>query len=190
MNPLPCSSPIIASGYDLLYHFNPIIDCKNGFITYQSAHKDYSGINSSTSNAFATSFNSVALFSELKTPSLPSSDHIPPNNLSQSFLQLRDEVFKGVRDIVKDVAISSLHLFPGDMDLPLFSLHASLKEQWDDEEEPEEIETLLKVVPPPYSHYLDVLSKVKEEKPPPHHACDHHIELEGLLPPVGAIYSL
>ncbi|MBW0515357.1 hypothetical protein O181_055072, partial [Austropuccinia psidii MF-1] len=58
------------------------------------------------------------------------------------------------------------------------------------EEEPEEIETVLKVVPPVYHQYLDVLSKVKAEKLPPPRACDHHIELEGLLPPIGVIYSL
>ncbi|MBW0550318.1 hypothetical protein O181_090033 [Austropuccinia psidii MF-1] len=46
------------------------------------------------------------------------------------------------------------------------------------------------VVPPAYQKYLDVFSKVKAEKLPPHHACDHHIELEGLLPPVGVISSL
>ncbi|MBW0581130.1 hypothetical protein O181_120845, partial [Austropuccinia psidii MF-1] len=57
------------------------------------------------------------------------------------------------------------------MDLPPLSFHASLEEQWDEEEEPEEIETVLK-------------------KLPPHRACDHHIELEGLLPPIGVIYSL
>ncbi|MBW0504577.1 hypothetical protein O181_044292 [Austropuccinia psidii MF-1] len=76
------------------------------------------------------------------------------------------------------------------MDLPPLSFHASLEEQWDEEEEPEEIETVLQVVPPAYHQYLDVFSKVKEEKPPPHHACDHHIKLEGLLPPVGVIYSI
>ncbi|MBW0580883.1 hypothetical protein O181_120598, partial [Austropuccinia psidii MF-1] len=31
---------------------------------------------------------------------------------------------------------------------------------------------------------------VKAEKLPPHRACDHHIELEGSLPPVRVIYSL
>ncbi|MBW0490821.1 hypothetical protein O181_030536 [Austropuccinia psidii MF-1] len=31
---------------------------------------------------------------------------------------------------------------------------------------------------------------MKAEKLPPHHACDNHIKLEGLLPPVGVIYSL
>ncbi|MBW0514855.1 hypothetical protein O181_054570 [Austropuccinia psidii MF-1] len=76
------------------------------------------------------------------------------------------------------------------MDLPPLSFHASLEEQWDEEEEPEEIETVLKVVPPAYHQYLDVFSKVKAEKPPPHQACDYHIKLEGLLPPVGVIYSL
>ncbi|MBW0492893.1 hypothetical protein O181_032608 [Austropuccinia psidii MF-1] len=76
------------------------------------------------------------------------------------------------------------------MDLPPLSFHASLEKQWDEEEEPEEIETVLKIVPPAYHKYLDVFSNVKAEKIPPHHACDHHIELEGLLPPVGVIYSL
>ncbi|MBW0584289.1 hypothetical protein O181_124004, partial [Austropuccinia psidii MF-1] len=142
-------------GYDFLYHFNPIIDWKNGLITYDSSHKDSSGIIPSTSNDFATAVNSVAL----------------------------------IEDFGEDVAISSPHLFQGDMDLPPLSFHASLEEQWDEEEEPEEIETVLKVVPPVYQQYLDVFSKVKAEKLPPHHACDHHIELEGLLPPVGVIYS-
>ncbi|MBW0548084.1 hypothetical protein O181_087799 [Austropuccinia psidii MF-1] len=109
---------------------------------------------------------------------------------SQSLLKSRDEVFKEIKDVGEDVAISSLHLFQGDMDLPRLSFHASLEEQWDEEEEPEEIKTGLKVVPPTYHQYLDVLSKVKEEKLPPHCTCDHHIELEGLLTPVGAIYSL
>ncbi|MBW0499991.1 hypothetical protein O181_039706 [Austropuccinia psidii MF-1] len=52
------------------------------------------------------------------------------------------------------------------------------------------METVIKVVPSAYHHYLDVFSKVKAEKPPPHHAFDHCIELEGSLPPVGVIYSL
>ncbi|MBW0551647.1 hypothetical protein O181_091362 [Austropuccinia psidii MF-1] len=76
------------------------------------------------------------------------------------------------------------------MDLPPSSYHDSLEELWDEEEEPEEIETVMKVVPPVYHQYLDVFSKVKAEKLPPHRACDHHIELEGSLPLVGVIYSL
>ncbi|MBW0492417.1 hypothetical protein O181_032132 [Austropuccinia psidii MF-1] len=104
-------------GYDFLYHFNPIIDWKNGLITYDSSHKYYSGIISSTSNDFATAVNSVSL----------------------SLLPSRDEVFKEIKDVVEDVAISSLHLLKGDMDLLPLSFHAPLEEQWDDEEDPEEI---------------------------------------------------
>ncbi|MBW0478327.1 hypothetical protein O181_018042 [Austropuccinia psidii MF-1] len=76
------------------------------------------------------------------------------------------------------------------MDLPPLSICESLEEQWGLEEEPEEIETSLEVFPPSYHQYLDVFSKVKEEKLPPHCDCDNHIELKGSLLPVCAIYSL
>ncbi|MBW0537522.1 hypothetical protein O181_077237 [Austropuccinia psidii MF-1] len=177
-------------GYYFLYHFNHIIDCKNGLITYYSSHKDHSGIKSSASNALATAFNSVSLVGELKTPSLPPSVYIPSIMPSQSLLISRDEVFKEIKDVGEDVAISSLHLFNRDMELPPLSFHASLEVQWDEEEHPEEIETMLKVVHPAYHQYLDLFFKLKAEKLPPHHACDHHLELEGLLPPVDVIYSL
>ncbi|MBW0499190.1 hypothetical protein O181_038905 [Austropuccinia psidii MF-1] len=69
------------------------------------------------------------------------------------------------------------------MYLPPSSYHDSLEELWDEEEEPEEVKTVLKAVPFVYHQYLDVFSKVKAEKLPPHCACDHHIKLEGSLPP-------
>ncbi|MBW0571373.1 hypothetical protein O181_111088 [Austropuccinia psidii MF-1] len=69
-------------GYDFLYHFHPIIDWKNGLITYDSR-----GIKSSASNSLANAFNSFALAGELKTPSLPSSVHIPSIMPSQSLLK-------------------------------------------------------------------------------------------------------
>ncbi|MBW0487889.1 hypothetical protein O181_027604 [Austropuccinia psidii MF-1] len=100
-------------GYDLLYHFNPIIDWKNGLITYDS-----SGIKYSASNALDTAVNNFALAGELKKPSLPSSVHIPSIMPSKSSLQSRYEVFKEIKDVLEDVAMSSLHLFQGDMDLP------------------------------------------------------------------------
>ncbi|MBW0464237.1 hypothetical protein O181_003952 [Austropuccinia psidii MF-1] len=152
-------------------------------ITYYSSHKHSSGIKSSASNALATAFNSFSLVGELKTPCLLSSGHNPSIIPSQSLLTSRDEVLKEIKDVGEDPVISSLHFFHEDMDLPALSFHASLKEQWDGEEEPEEIETVLKVLPPAYHQYLDVFSKVKAEKLLPHHTCDHHIELEGLLPP-------
>ncbi|MBW0549927.1 hypothetical protein O181_089642, partial [Austropuccinia psidii MF-1] len=125
-----------------------------------------------------------------RTPSFPSSVHIPSLNSHKSLLSSIDEVFKEIQDVGEENSLSSLHLFFGNMDLPPSSYHDSLEELWDEEEEPEGIETLMKVVPSVYHQYLDVLSKVKAEKLLPHHACDHHIELEGSLPPVGGIYSL
>ncbi|MBW0562137.1 hypothetical protein O181_101852 [Austropuccinia psidii MF-1] len=76
------------------------------------------------------------------------------------------------------------------MDLPPSSYYDSLEELWDEEEETEEVETVIKVFPSVYHQYLDVFSKVKAEKIPPHCACDHHVKQEGSLPPVGVIYSL
>ncbi|MBW0509115.1 hypothetical protein O181_048830 [Austropuccinia psidii MF-1] len=76
------------------------------------------------------------------------------------------------------------------MDLPPLSYHDSLEELWDEEEEPEEVEAVMKVFPSFYHQYLDLFPKGKAEKLPPHCAWDHHIELEGSLPPVGVIYSL
>ncbi|MBW0475684.1 hypothetical protein O181_015399 [Austropuccinia psidii MF-1] len=69
------------------------------------------------------------------------------------------------------------------MDPPPLSFHASLEEQRDEEEGQEEIEAVLKVVPPAYHKYLHVCSKVKAEKLLLHCTFDHHIELVGLLPP-------
>ncbi|MBW0488162.1 hypothetical protein O181_027877 [Austropuccinia psidii MF-1] len=74
--------------------------------------------------------------------------------------------------------------------LPPSSYHDSLEELWNEEEEPEEIETVMKAIPSVYHQYLDVFVKVKAEKLPPHRACGYHIELEGSLPLVRAIYSL
>ncbi|MBW0499957.1 hypothetical protein O181_039672 [Austropuccinia psidii MF-1] len=56
------------------------------------------------------------------------------------------------------------------MGLPPSSYYDSLEELWDEEEEPEEIETLMKVVPSVYHQYFNSFSKVKAEKLPPHPA--------------------
>ncbi|MBW0580648.1 hypothetical protein O181_120363 [Austropuccinia psidii MF-1] len=137
MTDSPKGEDIIFS-YNFLYHLNPIIHWKNGLIAYDS-----SVITSSTSNDFATAVRSVTLVGKVKKPSLPSCP------LSNYFHQ-------EIKDVGEYVAISSLHLFQGNMDLPPLSFPASLVEKWDDEEEPEEIAAVLKVVPPAYKHYLDV----------------------------------
>ncbi|MBW0483491.1 hypothetical protein O181_023206 [Austropuccinia psidii MF-1] len=90
----------------------------------------------------------------------------------------------------EDKYISALHLFHGNMELCPSSYHDTLEKLWDEEEEPEEIETLIKAFPSVHHQYLYVFSKLKSEKLPPHHAYDHHIELKRSLPPVVLICSL
>ncbi|MBW0549380.1 hypothetical protein O181_089095 [Austropuccinia psidii MF-1] len=177
-------------GFDFLNDSNPFIDWRQRLITFNSDHKDYNDPSISFSNDFSSSKSCAALVGDSRTPSFPSSVNIPSLNSPKSLLSSRGEVFKEIQDFGEDNSVSSLHLFFGNMDLLPSSYHDSLKELWDEEEEPDEIETVMKVVPPVYHQCLDVFSKVKSEKLPPHHTCDHHSKLEGSLPPVGVIYSL
>ncbi|MBW0526356.1 hypothetical protein O181_066071, partial [Austropuccinia psidii MF-1] len=136
-----------------------------------------------TSNDLSSVKLCAALAGDSRTPSFPSSGHIPSLNSHHSLLSSRDEVFKEFQDVGEDNSASSLHLLFGNMDLPPSSYHDSPEEFWDEEKETEEIETMINVVPSVYHHYLDVFSKVKAEKRSPHRDCDHHIKLEGSLPP-------
>ncbi|MBW0510605.1 hypothetical protein O181_050320, partial [Austropuccinia psidii MF-1] len=178
-------------GFDFLNHFNPLLDWRQGLITFNSNHKDYYDSSKSFSNDFSSAKSCAALGGDSITPSFPSSVHIPSLNSHQSLLSSIDEVFKEIQDVGEDNSVSSLHLFFVNMDLPPSSYHDSLEKLWDEEEEPEELETIMKVVPSVDHQYLDVFSKLKAEKLPPHHACDHHIEVEGSLPPdvTGALRS-
>ncbi|MBW0484794.1 hypothetical protein O181_024509 [Austropuccinia psidii MF-1] len=81
-----------------------------------------------------------------------------------SLLSSIDEVFKEIQDYGEDNSASSLHLFFGNMDLPPSSYHDSLEGFWDEEEDPEETETVMKVFPSTCHQYLDISSKVKAEK--------------------------
>ncbi|MBW0478617.1 hypothetical protein O181_018332 [Austropuccinia psidii MF-1] len=156
----PKGEDLILSFY-FLNHFNSYIDWRQGWITFNPDHKDYYDPSNSFSNDFFPAKSCAPLV-----------------------------VFKEIQEFREDNSVTSLHLFFGNIGLPPSSYHESLEELWNEEEEPEEIENEMKVVPSSYHKYLDVFSKVKEEKLPPHGACDHHIELEGSLPPVGVIYFL
>ncbi|MBW0519458.1 hypothetical protein O181_059173 [Austropuccinia psidii MF-1] len=177
-------------GFDFLNHLNPSIDWRQGLITFNADHKDYSDPSKFFCNDLSSAKSCAAVVGDSRTPSFPSLVHIPSINSPQSLPLSGDEVFKEIQDVGEDNSVSSLHLFFRNMDLPPLSYHDSLEELWDEEEKPEEIETVMKFLPSTYHQYLDVFSKVKAEKLPPHRACDHHIELEGSLPPVGVIYSL
>ena len=61
---------------------------------------------------------------------------------------------------------------------------------FDDDEEPDAIEDILRVVPKDYHDYVDVFSKVRAERLPPHRSYDHKFEFDGPLPPAGPIYSV
>ncbi|MBW0544522.1 hypothetical protein O181_084237 [Austropuccinia psidii MF-1] len=170
-------------GFDFLNHLNTSIDWWQGLITFNANQKEYYDPYRSFSNDFSSGKSCAAWVGDSIAPSVQYSVHITSLNSHQSLLSSRDEVFKEIQDVGEHNSVSSLHLFFGNMDLPPSSYHYSLEELWDEEEEPEEIETLMKVFLPVYNQYLDVFSKVKAEKLPPHHACDHDFELEGSLPP-------
>ncbi|MBW0472809.1 hypothetical protein O181_012524 [Austropuccinia psidii MF-1] len=177
-------------GFDFLSHFNSSIYWRQGLITFNSERKGYCDPSKYFRNDFSSAKSWAALVGDSRTPSLPSSVHIPTVNSHPSLLSSRDEVFKVIQDVGEDNSVSSLHLFFGNMDLPPSSYHDSLEELWDEEEEPEEVETIMKVVPSVYHQYLNELSNLKAEKLSPKRAYDHHIKLEGSLSPVGVIYSL
>ncbi|MBW0539084.1 hypothetical protein O181_078799 [Austropuccinia psidii MF-1] len=153
-------------GFDFLDHFNPPIDWRQGLITFDADHKDYCDQSKSFSNDFSSAKSCEALVCDSRKPALSSSVHIPSINSHTSLLSSGDEVFKEIQD------------------------HDSPEELWDEEEQLEEVGTVLEVVTSAYHQYLEVFSKVKAGELPPHCTCDHHIELEGSLPPVGVIYSL
>ncbi|MBW0552884.1 hypothetical protein O181_092599 [Austropuccinia psidii MF-1] len=163
-------------GFDFFNHFNPSIDWMQGLISFNSDHNNYYDPSKSFSNDFYSAKSCAALVRDSRTPSCSSSFHILLLNCHQSLLSSRNEVFKGIQDVGKDKSVSSFHPFFGNMDLPPSSYHDSLEEFWDEEEESEEVEAVMKVVPSVYHQYLDVFSKVKAEKLPPHRPCYHHIE--------------
>ncbi|MBW0558846.1 hypothetical protein O181_098561 [Austropuccinia psidii MF-1] len=115
-------------GFDFLNHFNPSIDWKQGMITFNADQKDYYYPLNSFSNDFSSAKSCAALVDDSRTPSIPSSVHIPSLSSHQSLPSSGDEVFKDMKDVGEDNSVSSLHLFFGIMDLPPSSYHDSLEE--------------------------------------------------------------
>ncbi|MBW0503083.1 hypothetical protein O181_042798 [Austropuccinia psidii MF-1] len=109
---------------------------QRGLITFNAYQKDYYDASKSFSNDLSSAKSCAALVADSKTPSFPSSVHIPSLNSHQSLLLSGDEVFKEIHDVGEDNSVSSIHLFFGNMDLPPSSCNDSLEELWDEEEEP------------------------------------------------------
>ncbi|MBW0464576.1 hypothetical protein O181_004291 [Austropuccinia psidii MF-1] len=110
-------------GFDFLNHFNPSIDWRQGMITFNADHKDYYNPSKSFSDDFPSSKSCAALVDDSRTPSFPSSVHIPSLNYHQSLLSSRDEVFIEIQDVGEDNSVSSLYLFLGIMEIPPSSYH-------------------------------------------------------------------
>ncbi|MBW0496753.1 hypothetical protein O181_036468 [Austropuccinia psidii MF-1] len=174
-------------GFDFCNHLDTSIDWRQGLITFNSHHKDYNDSLDCFCNYFSSAKLCAALVGDSETQSFSSSFHISSINSHTSLLSSRDEVFNEIQDFGEDNSVSSLHFFFGNMDLPPSLNNDSLEDLWDEEEEPEERETVMEDVPSGFHQYLDVFFKVKAEKTPPHCACAHHIELEGSLPPIVVI---
>ncbi|MBW0485482.1 hypothetical protein O181_025197 [Austropuccinia psidii MF-1] len=73
-------------GFDLLNHFNTSIDWRKGLTTFNSDHKDYYDPSKSFSNEFSLAKSCATLAGDSRTPSFPSSVHIPSLNSHQSLL--------------------------------------------------------------------------------------------------------
>ncbi|MBW0579057.1 hypothetical protein O181_118772 [Austropuccinia psidii MF-1] len=67
-------------GFDFLNHLNPSIDWKQGLITSHSDQKYYYDPSKYFSNDFSSSKSCGALVGDSRTPSIPSSVHIPSLN--------------------------------------------------------------------------------------------------------------
>ncbi|MBW0476279.1 hypothetical protein O181_015994 [Austropuccinia psidii MF-1] len=114
-------------GFDFLNHFNQSMDWMKGLIIINADNEDYYDTYQSFINDVSSAKSCAALVGYFRTPSFPSSVHIPPFNSHTSLLSSRDEVFKEIQDVGEDNLVSSLHLFFGNMDLPPSSYHSSLE---------------------------------------------------------------
>ncbi|MBW0464858.1 hypothetical protein O181_004573 [Austropuccinia psidii MF-1] len=137
-------------GFDFLNHFNLYIDWRQGLITFNADHKNYYDPLRFSINDFSSAKSCAALVGDSRTPSFPSSVHNPSLNSHISLLSSRDEGFKEIKDFGEDNSVSSLYLSFWNMDLPPSSSHDSLEELWDEEEETQEVKTMMKVVPSVY----------------------------------------
>ncbi|MBW0572999.1 hypothetical protein O181_112714 [Austropuccinia psidii MF-1] len=71
-------------GFDFLNHFKPSIYWKQGLITLNADQMDCYDPSNSFSNDFYSAKSCAALVGDFRTPSFPSSVHIPSLNSNQS----------------------------------------------------------------------------------------------------------
>ncbi|MBW0503285.1 hypothetical protein O181_043000 [Austropuccinia psidii MF-1] len=81
-------------GFDFLDNFDPSIDWRQRLIPFDANNKDYYYPSNSFINNFSSAESCAALDGDSRTPSFPSSFHIPFFKSHTSLLSSRDEVFK------------------------------------------------------------------------------------------------
>ncbi|MBW0571536.1 hypothetical protein O181_111251 [Austropuccinia psidii MF-1] len=70
-------------GFDSLNNFNPSIDWRQVLIIFNAYHKDCYDPSKSFSNEFSSAKSCAALVGDSRTPSFPSSVHMPSLNSHQ-----------------------------------------------------------------------------------------------------------
>ncbi|MBW0482206.1 hypothetical protein O181_021921 [Austropuccinia psidii MF-1] len=109
------------------WHFL-VIDTPKGEDLIFGFDFDYHDPSTSFSNTFPSAKSCAALVDNPRTPSFPSSVHIPSLNSNTSLLSSKDEVFNEIQDVREHNSVASLHLFFGNMNLPPSTYHDSLEE--------------------------------------------------------------
>ena len=179
----------IILGIDFLHFWNPEVNWQLGLITPR--HQPTLDHSSSVELSLATtSFPPVNLQVTAPVPFSESmhSQHFPLSSTTTSVNRIFfGNSLKFLEDMEDDLSVQVLRMIISTSDSDPKQATA---EGLDEDEETDEIETVMERVPDAYHTFLDVFSKVKADKLPPHRAYDHHIELEGPMPPVGPIYSL
>ena len=182
----------IILGYDFLFHWNPVLDWQAGLITPRN-RPDTGSFDFEEASLVSTSPAAAS------SPALGRRIYLED---PETFLPLPSDFVLGVQQpsaypfclaSPEEVFEPSTYAFLRNIVALPSSSSTPGREYWedimDDEEETEEIKTILRCVPQEYHDYLDVFSKVKSDKLDEHWARNHH-ELDRPVPQVGPIYSL
>ena len=164
---LPSTYQVVL-GHDFLFRWNPIVDWSNGtFRPRQSPDP----IESSSAIPATPAVTSTVPSTISVTPAVTTAANlIHPSN----HLLVPDELR------YPSPSRSNVARLRSTASGPLF----------DDDEDPDEVENILSAVPKEYHDFIDVFSKVRAERLPPHRFYDHKFEFEGPLPPPGPVYSV
>ena len=178
-------------GHDFLFQWNLVIDWKEGLITPRT-NQDTEPHSPAELTKTVTSYNMSFAKASPSQPSeqleLEQTIHFHPSSVIERTFKDNPEAEDSSEGYSFNLFINKLLIHPSESPQPSQGLDPW--DDWDEDEEEGEIETILSVVPSIYHDFLEVFSKAKASKLPERRPCDHSIKLVGPLPPVGPIYSL